>query len=489
MARQRTGTPIGPLANTLIADQWGEYRAVYKPVGKPQPKSDRGGLRVKDYPAFFNNMLGMPLGVEPGTKDATGLNYKDVRKFADEHEITRTVIETCKDQLCKLRWTWRRIPKPGESIEEVRAASENDIRVKKLNDFFDSPDKEFSFEQWLRMLLEEIMVCDAVPIYNHETLIGTPYAIRLIDTETIRRCVNDMGVTPSPDLPHPYNIAYQQIIDSVVTAEFTTNEMIYYIRNPRVWAFFGYSPVEQIIMTLATGMRRMAMQIAHYTDGNIPAMFMRAPKEWTLQQIKDFQSYWNELLSGNYGDLAKGWMIPGDVEPVFPQKETLKDEFDEWIARVVCYAFSVSPTPFIKNMNRATSEQSREQADEEGLQTRMRIVSSIMNQIQKKWFGYRDIEFHLIVDRPQDSKKQAEIDNLDVRNGIKSLDEIRRERGYAAIGAPNRVYTTNGYIPLTKGDEPNFDIFRQELLGQDKNKEPGADETSTDKDKKDKDNA
>lgn len=476
MATRPKGIPVGDIANALIQNQWNNYSGIFKDPGKPQQKRGPSALRVKDYPALYNTLLGNPTGVEPNGSDPSGLDYKEIRRFADEHEITRTVLETCKDQLCKLRWTWRRIPKPGETIEEVRKASENDARVLFLNKFFESPDQEHEFEQWLRILIEELLVCDTVCIYNHEDISDKPYALRIIDTATIKRLIDDIGVTPLPP-----EVAYQQIIDGEVAEEFTTDEMIYYIRNPRAWAFHGYSPVEQVILTLATGMRRMAMQLHHYTDGNIPAMFLRAPKEWTLAQIQEFQNYWNELLTGNYGELAKGWMIPGDVEPIFPQKDNLKDDFDEWIARVVCYAFSVSPNAFIKNLNRATSEQAREQADEEGLQTRMRLVTSILNKIQRKWFGFRDVEFHLIVDRPQDSKKQAEIDNLDIRNGVKSVDEVRRERGYPAIGAPNRVYTNNGYIPLTEGDKGNFDMFQQKLIrNESDNTDPDKKPTNTD---------
>lgn len=468
MPKQRPqGTPIGNLANSMISDYWNRFNTSgeFMPPGLPPPVQAKVSRpRIWDYSPLFNMMQGLSIGVEPEGKDATDYDINEIRRFADEHEITRLAIETCKDQICKLEGFYRLKPKPGQSKEEVREASEKDERCQELNDFFESPDKEYDMPEWTRILFEEILVTDMVPIWKQETLIGTPYAIHIIDTATIVRLVNDMGLTPTPDEPYPANIAYQQKIKGLITSEFTSDEMIYFIRNPRAWAFFGYSPVEQIILTLATGMQRMAFQLSHYTEGNIPAMFMRAPKEWGLEQIKEWQLYWNELLSGNLGELSKGFLIPGDFEPVFPQKEALKDDYDEWVARVVSNAFSLSPNVYIKNLNRATSEQAREQADEEGLQTRVKIRNHIMNKIQRKWWGYKDIEYHTIYDRPQDSKKQAEIDNMDVRNGLKSVDEVRRERGLNPIGAPNRIYTNNGFIPLTKGDEGRFDVFQQKLI-------------------------
>jgi hypothetical protein len=46
----------------------------------------------------------------------------------------------------------------------------------------------------------------------------------------------------------------------------------------------------------------------------------------------------------------------------------LKDEFDEWLARIICYCFSLSPQALIKQMNRATAETAKQTAQEEGLE-------------------------------------------------------------------------------------------------------------------------
>ncbi len=61
--------------------------------------------------------------------------------------------------------------------------------------------------------------------------------------------------------------------------------------------------------------------------------------------------------------------MPGGVAKTFiPTKETeLKSAFDEWLARVVCFAFSVSPQPFTDHVNRATAETAQAAALAEGL--------------------------------------------------------------------------------------------------------------------------
>jgi hypothetical protein len=45
----------------------------------------------------------------------------------------------------------------------------------------------------------------------------------------------------------------------------------------------------------------------------------------------------------------------------------LKDQYDEWLTRIICYAFSVPVSPFVSQVNRATGETLRQQAAQEGL--------------------------------------------------------------------------------------------------------------------------
>ena len=59
--------------------------------------------------------------------------------------------------------------------------------------------------------------------------------------------------------------------------------------------------------------------------------------------------------------------MPGSLNVQFTKDALLKDDFDEWLARIICYAFSVPPTPFIKQTNRATADNASDTAQAEGL--------------------------------------------------------------------------------------------------------------------------
>jgi hypothetical protein len=61
--------------------------------------------------------------------------------------------------------------------------------------------------------------------------------------------------------------------------------------------------------------------------------------------------------------------------------------YDKWLARVICYAFSVPASPFVSQVNRATSETMRLQATQEGLIPLKNWVKSALDLIIETRMG------------------------------------------------------------------------------------------------------
>ena len=59
--------------------------------------------------------------------------------------------------------------------------------------------------------------------------------------------------------------------------------------------------------------------------------------------------------------------MPADFRLTEARQAPLKDQYDEWLARIICYAFSVPVWPFLAQVNWATGETMRLQATQEGL--------------------------------------------------------------------------------------------------------------------------
>ena len=184
----------------------------------------------------------------------------------------------------------------------------------------------------------------------------------MIDGATIKPLIGEDGRAPEP--PDP---AYQQVLHGVPAADFSADELLYLPRNVRAHRLYGMSPVEQVALTVNIALRREAATLDYYRTGSSPDAFATLPKEWTSDQIRSFQDYFDALMSGNSARRRMLKFMPSDFKLIEARQPPLKDLYDEWLARVICYAFSVPATPFVAQVNRATSETMRMQATQEGL--------------------------------------------------------------------------------------------------------------------------
>ena len=386
-------------------------------------------------PSVLGRQLDFPVGyntrITPRTEEA--ISFGQMRALADGYDLLRLVIETRKDQMAKLKWTIR--PKDKQAI--------SDSRCDKLIDFFKMPDKEHSWDDWLRMLLEDLLVLDAPTIYIRPTKGGDLYALEPIDGSTIKRVIDDMGRTPIA--PDP---AYQQILKGLPAIDYSIDELIYKPRNPRTHKIYGYSPVEQIIMTVNIALRRQVNQLSYYTEGNTPNLIFNTPAEWNPDQIAQFQDWWNKLNQSQSKHIAR--FIPGGVSPHDTKAGALKDEMEDWLARIVCFAFSINPTPFIKQQNRATADNAHEQSMQEGLEPTKNWVKSLIDLVIFKYFQISDLEFSWEEEESLDPVDQSTIQDKKIRNGSLTINEARAKDGEPPIegGDIPLIFTSGGAVPL-----------------------------------------
>ena len=240
------------------------------------------------------------------------------------------------------------------------------------------------------MLLEDILVIDAATIYPRYTRGGSLYSLDIIDGATIKPLIGEDGRSPEP--PDP---AYQQILHGVPAADFSADELLYLPRNMRAHRLYGMSPVEQIALTVNIALRRDAATLDYYRTGSSPDAFATLPKEWTADQIRQFQDYFDALMSGNLARRRMTKFMPADFKLIEARQPPLKDMYDEWLARIICYAFSVPASPFVSQVNRATSETLRLQATQEGLVPLKAWIKNALDHVIQSCMNEPGLEFVL----------------------------------------------------------------------------------------------
>lgn len=419
-----------------------------QPLAPMAPDDVKG--RAFDYPTGYN------LNYVPRSYER--YSFSDLRSLADNCDMLRTIIENRKDQIAGGEWVIR--PKQRDiyaassastsrsniDIALGNATPDQQSRIAKITEFLASPDKELDWDQWIRVLLEDLYVIDAPTIYRRYTRGGDLYALEILDGATIKPLLDADGRRPRA--PDP---AYQQILHGIPAADFTQDELYYWKRNTRSNRVYGYSPVEQVLLTINTAIRRAVFQLQYYLEGSQPDAFMGLPESWGLKQIKEFQEYMDTLLSGKLGERRKLRFMPGQFKYQETKSPPLKDEYDEWLARVICFAFAISPEPFVQRVNRATAQVSDDRSQEDGRGPQQKWIKGGIDKVIQFDFKSPDLEFMYIDDRETDPLKQMQIDTGYVKTGIKSINETRAMRGASirpGVCDSLMVMTAVGYVPV-----------------------------------------
>lgn len=449
------GGKVTPIPSGVVARITQAARYVISGVGPNtwfgpmQPLAPMAPPEVKgrqfDYPTGYN-LNYSPRSYEP-------ISFNDLRALADSCDILRSVIETRKDQMEALDWNIR--IKADADSKRKSATSEQNKRIDAITEFLQSPDQEHSWEQWLRMWLEDMFVIDAASIYKRPNRKGGLYSLEILDGATIRPLIDDSGRRPLA--PDP---AYQQILKGIPAADYSSDELLYLKHNPRSSKVYGYSHVEQVLMTVNIAIRRSLHQLEYYREGSIPDAILMAPEDWTTDQISGFQKYLDGLMSGNSAQRRKLRLLPASKYQETKQP-VLKDEYDEWLARIICFVFSIAPTPFIKQMNRATAQSSHDAALEEGLAPLQKYIRNNLNRIISSDFESPDLEFSWVDDREQDPLVQMQVDTGYVKAGIRSINTVRETIGDDPVGNPAydipMPLTATGYVMIKSPEEQQAD--------------------------------
>jgi hypothetical protein len=204
-------------------------------------------------------------------------------------------------------------------------------------------------------------------------------------------------------------------------------------------------------------------QLDYFTEGSIPDALIGVPQGWTPDQIKQFQdcplpnsppACGGGKGGGFAGDLAKrrrAKFVPGEraAKVVQTKEPQHKDDFDEWLARIICFAFSVPPQWATKAMNRATADNQSAQAEEEGLEPTKEWVKDLIDEIVADEFASPDLELHWLDEDEGDPETVLE-GRLKV--GALTLNEMRDALGLdpfdnAAADRP-MVLTATGFVPI-----------------------------------------
>ena len=414
--------------------------------GQPLKPVAQDASRQFDYPFAYN------LRIQP--REGEEVTFEQLRALAD-YDILRLILETRKDQIAAFDWEILR----RDLEKDTKPTPEEEAQIDQMTAFFQSPSLEpniNTWDNWLRAFLEDMFVIDAVVIEPRYNVGGDKVlSLDLVDGGSFKRLLSETGRTPLP--PDP---AYQQVLHGLPAVDksyFSTwepneapNGIIYWMRNPRTNRIYGLSPVEQVVLTVNIAIRKTMFELNFFTEGNIPEAFCGTPETWTAEQVKNFQLWWDAMMEGDLAQRRKMKFVPIDPSKMREtHQQDLKDDYSEWLVRILCFALSIPPTPFIRQLNRSTAQTSQQSAEDEGLMPLLKHIKGRLDWLLAKVFNLPKLEFKFKMKDENDPNTQSQIDDRDIRNGKRTIDECREALGLDPLGIDEPLLMTpTGPIPL-----------------------------------------
>lgn len=455
-----TAPSIVPAAPGDGADWFGPSQPV-------RPVAQEIAGRTWDFVPGYN------LTTEPRAYEA--VSFQALRALADAYDPVRLIIERRKDQMTRLKWSLRY----RHDAESKNLTAQQRSTLREIENFLKQPCAEYSFRSWLRALLEDLLVIDAPSIHCVRDDRGDIAELVPIDGAMVGRIIDEHGRPPRPTFWNGepfdwlgrtvtgadldaigakivdgllYLPAYKVVMKGLPTWHATVFDLIYAPNNPRPGRAYGFSPVEQIMRTVSTAMRRQASQAAYFEEGNTPEGVLGLPEGWTVDQVKQFEDNWNNLLAGNLGRRRQIRFTAGDARFTPFKEPPIKSEIDEWLVRIVCAAFAYPPSAFVQLSNRSISESHERQGEEEGLDPLKLWVVEVINGILAREFPGEDVEFAWLESEETDPLRESAVLTRYVDSGIISRSEAREKIGLPPDPSPNAsklgIKTATGFVPI-----------------------------------------
>jgi hypothetical protein len=456
--------PFGP-GNPIIP---GAINPVNPITGRPEP-------RRYEYQVAQNINI-VPTRLVP---------FSTLRDAGDSIDILRRCIEVTKSKMNGLDFD---IVLGADASEKIAAESGGDhVRamakarqkytdeINRLREFWENPDKAngYTWQDWINIAIEDILVIDALAIYPQPTVGGDLYGFQILDGSTIKPLIDDRGMRPlSP------NAAFQQILygfprsefaateeDPKADGEFTSDQLAYMVRNRRSTTVYGFSPVERALPLADIYLRRQQWIRAEYTDGVMPELMFTTDEDWGTNPdlLLAYERILNDDLAGQTEQRKRARLLPKGLTPIVNEGygEKFKDTLDDYLVTSICGHFGVQPaeigfSPKSGLGGAGFSEGQAENGEALGIGPLANWISKQLTNLSYTYLGMpRELEFKLMTSQRMDTEENARKNQIEVTSAGKSVNERRSELGLPLLDTPQAdmpILVSGGAVYLFSPD-------------------------------------
>lgn len=366
----------------------------------------------------------------------------------------------------RIRWYFKTLLK--------RIKQEAESHKHKVKCVFEHPNNtETSFRALLELVLDDVLIYDAGAVIKNYDYYNQLAEIYTVPGHEIKIYRNEDRTMPEP--PEP---AYVWESQGITRAEFTNDELLYITQNPQHDGY-GKSPLEVAAYIITASLYADEYNIDYFKHSNVPPGVLNLGENVSEDQRLHFQKLWEQEIQGR-GGLHKLLFAAGTDKMQFLPMRNMSNrdmqmmEYLKWATAIKCACYGISPQDigFVLDFHRTTSEVQERLSRARGINNILNLLECAFNEeIVKSEFEFKDVKFKWLIDDHKNNVQQAQIDNIDIQQGVLSINERREKLGMKPIegGDEHTIKGAGQLVPvddLAKTPEVGQPDLNPSNLGQ-----------------------
>lgn len=305
----------------------------------------------------------------------------------------------------------------------------------------EKPADRDSFRTFMKKFVRDTLTYDQANFELLRDRKARPSRFLMLPSETIRPAVADVEHM-DPAERHS-RVAYVQVYEDTIIAEFGPDDLAWCIMNPRSDLrvnTFGYAPAEQVIRLVTAWLFGFEANTKQFTNGSLIKGVINVKGAIPDRQLRAFRRMWYTMVSG----VQNAWRTPilnsEDVQWLPMQMNNTEMQFGQWmdwLTKIISAVFGIDPVElnfifnsggrgggasmFSSRPNQAETQESKDK----GLRPLLDHIADCVNR-NIVWDLEPDFEFTWAGFDAKAEEKEREARIAEVK-AYKTLDQVRAE--------------------------------------------------------------
>lgn len=316
--------------------------------------------------------------------DSVGLGYRNVptyltfetqRQVSERNDIIAAIILTRVNQVAafarpqpnKYSVGFRITPRGGDKKRRLSDSEREKIEYIQNVLLYTGREHNLgrdSFDHWIRKTVRDRLTYDQVCTEKVATMSGSLHSFYAVPADTIRIAQPKITKGTPPSIAElKREIKYIQLINAQKVNEYTIQELMFGVANPRTHVRvygYGFSEIEQLITTVTSHLYAEEWNRRQFTQGSTVKGVLNLKGQMPMAQFEAFKRQWQAQVSG----ISNAWKTPvtnqEGVDWIPLQMNNVEMGYQMWmeyLVKIISAIYQIDPAEINFDLRGSTSQQ------------------------------------------------------------------------------------------------------------------------------------